>query len=209
MKAGMRSDVIKKGNSRAPHRSLLRATGQIRDARDFDKPFVAVCNSYVRHRPRPRASAGVRQRREGRHSRSRRHPLRVQHDRVDDGIVMGHDGMRYSLPSRELIADAVETMVARALLRRDDLHPQLRQDRAGHADGRRARQRARRYSSPAGRCARGCDCERQQGRPDHACSKAWGSSAAGDDRRTRGCSSSRRSRAPPAAAAAACSRRTR
>ena len=42
MKAGMRSDVIKKGNSRAPHRSLLRATGQIRDARDFDKPFIAA-----------------------------------------------------------------------------------------------------------------------------------------------------------------------
>ena len=43
----MRSDTIKRGFDRAPHRSLLRATGQIASAGDFDKPFVAVCNSYV------------------------------------------------------------------------------------------------------------------------------------------------------------------
>src|SRR5437868_2497364 len=43
----MRSDTIKKGFERAPHRSLLRATGQIRERGDFDKPFVAICNSYV------------------------------------------------------------------------------------------------------------------------------------------------------------------
>ncbi len=43
----MRSDTVKRGHQRAPHRSLLRATGQIRDDHDFDKPFIAICNSYV------------------------------------------------------------------------------------------------------------------------------------------------------------------
>ena len=43
----MRSDTIKRGFHRAPHRALLRATGQLRGAGDFDKPFIAVCNSYV------------------------------------------------------------------------------------------------------------------------------------------------------------------
>ncbi len=108
----MRSDVIKKGNSRAPHRSLLRATGQIRDARDFDKPFIAVCNSYCDIVPGHvhlqafarvvkdaiRQAGGI--------------PFEFNTIAVDDGIAMGHEGMRYSLPSRELIADAVETMIA-------------------------------------------------------------------------------------------------
>jgi len=93
------------------HRSLLRATGQLRDPGDWDKPFVAVCNSYVDIVPGHvhlqtfgrvvkdalRAAGGV--------------PFEFNTIGVDDGIVMGHDGMHYSLPSRELIADAVETMV--------------------------------------------------------------------------------------------------
>ena len=106
----MRSDQIKRGFERAPHRSLLRATGQIRERSDFDKPFVAVCNSYVDIIPghahlqefgrvvkdAVRQAGGV--------------PFEFNTIGVDDGIVMGHDGMRYSLPSRELIADCVETM---------------------------------------------------------------------------------------------------
>jgi dihydroxy-acid dehydratase len=106
----MRSDTIKRGLERAPHRSLLRATGQIRDPGDFDKPFVAVCNSYVDIVPGHvhlqefgrvvkeaiRQAGGV--------------PFEFNTIGVDDGIIMGHEGMRYSLPSRELIADAVETM---------------------------------------------------------------------------------------------------
>ena len=106
----MRSDTIKRGFERAPHRSLLRATGQIRSPNDFDKPFVAVCNSYVDIVPGHvhlqefgrvvkdaiRDAGGV--------------PFEFNTIGVDDGIIMGHDGMRYSLPSRELIADAVETM---------------------------------------------------------------------------------------------------
>jgi len=106
----MRSDTIKRGLERAPHRSLLRATGQIRTPDDFDKPFVAVCNSYVDIVPGHvhlqefgrvvkdaiREAGGV--------------PFEFNTIGVDDGIIMGHEGMRYSLPSRELIADSVETM---------------------------------------------------------------------------------------------------
>jgi dihydroxy-acid dehydratase len=108
----MRSDTIKRGFERAPHRSLLRATGQIRDESDFEKPFIAICNSYVDIIPghvhlqefgrvvkeAVRAAGGI--------------PFEFNTIGVDDGIVMGHEGMRYSLPSRELIADSVETMAA-------------------------------------------------------------------------------------------------
>lgn len=107
----MHSDTIKLGPNRAPHRSLLRATGAIRDQSDWHKPFVAVCNSHVDIIPghahlqefgrlvkeAVREAGGV--------------PFEFNTIGVDDGIVMGHEGMRYSLPSRELIADAVETMV--------------------------------------------------------------------------------------------------
>ncbi len=108
----MRSDTIKRGFERAPHRSLLRATGAIRDEADWGKPFIAVCNSYIDIIPGHvhlqefgrivkeaiREAGGV--------------PFEFNTIGVDDGIVMGHEGMRYSLPSRELIADSVETVVA-------------------------------------------------------------------------------------------------
>jgi dihydroxy-acid dehydratase len=105
-----RSNRIKKGPQRAPHRALLKATG-VTDA-DMDKPFIAVVNSYVDIVPGHahlqsfgalvkdaiRAAGMV--------------PFEFNTIGVDDGIAMGHAGMRYSLPSRELIADCVETMVA-------------------------------------------------------------------------------------------------
>jgi dihydroxy-acid dehydratase len=105
----MRSDRIKKGFERAPHRSLLKATG-LTDA-DMGKPFIAVVNSYVDIIPGHvhlqrfgqvvkqaiRAAGGV--------------PFEFNTIGVDDGIAMGHIGMNFSLPSRELIADCVETMV--------------------------------------------------------------------------------------------------
>jgi len=107
----MRSDIIKKGNERAPHRSLLRATGSIESEDDFNKPFVAIANSYTDIIPghshlnevgqmvkkMVRAAGGV--------------PFIFNTIGVDDGIAMGHSGMKYSLPSREIIADAVETML--------------------------------------------------------------------------------------------------
>ena len=105
----MRSDRIKKGFERAPHRALLRATG-LKDE-DFEKPFIAIVNSYVDIVPghvhlqefgrlvkdAVREAGGV--------------PFEFNTIGVDDGIAMGHAGMKYSLPSRELIADSVETMI--------------------------------------------------------------------------------------------------
>src|ERR1700730_4506536 len=105
----MRSDMITKGFDRAPHRSLLRAAGVKEE--DFGKPFIAVCNSYIDIVPGHvhlqefgkivkeaiREAGGV--------------PFEFNTIGVDDGIAMGHIGMRYSLASRELIADSVETMI--------------------------------------------------------------------------------------------------
>ena len=106
----MRSDTIKKGYDKAPHRSLLKAVG-VTDA-DMEKPFIGIANSYTDIVPghahlygfgevvkqAVREAGGV--------------PFVFNTIAVDDGIAMGHLGMRYSLASRELIADCVETMVA-------------------------------------------------------------------------------------------------
>lgn len=105
------SDTIKKGAIRAPHRSLLRATGAIQSEEDWDKPFIAIANSFVqiipghahldvvgrKVREAVRAAGGV--------------PFEFNCIGVDDGIAMGHGGMQYSLPSREIIADSIETML--------------------------------------------------------------------------------------------------
>jgi dihydroxy-acid dehydratase len=101
--------MIKKGVEKAPHRALLRAAG-VKES-DFSKPFIAVANSYVdivpghvhlqafgkKIKDAIRAAGGV--------------PFEFNTIAVDDGIAMGHAGMKYSLPSRELIADCVETMI--------------------------------------------------------------------------------------------------
>ncbi len=105
----MNSDQVKSGFQRAPHRSLLMATGVKRE--DFSKPFIAVCNSFVEIIPGHvhlnkvgewikaciREAGGV--------------PFEFNTIGICDGIAMGHAGMKYSLPSRELIADSVESMV--------------------------------------------------------------------------------------------------
>jgi dihydroxy-acid dehydratase len=105
----MLSDVIKKGFERAPHRSLLKAAG-VTDA-DMGKPFIAVCNSFVEIVP-----GHVHLNRVGRYVKECvREAGGVAFEfntiGVDDGIAMGHRGMLYSLPSREIIADSVETML--------------------------------------------------------------------------------------------------
>ena len=106
----MRSDRIKKGIDRAPHRSLLKAVG-VTDA-DMAKPFVAIVNSYVDivpgHAHLQKFGAVVKQavRDAG------GVPFEFNTIGVDDGIAMGHSGMKFSLPSRELIADCVETMIS-------------------------------------------------------------------------------------------------
>ena len=107
----MRSTIIKNGYERAPHRALLWATGAIQSPEDFHKPFIAVVNSYTDIVPGHvhlrefaqivkqaiREAGGV--------------PFEFNVIAVDDGIAMGHEGMKFSLPSRELIADSVETML--------------------------------------------------------------------------------------------------
>ena len=107
----MKSDSVKRGVERAPHRSLFYALGCTRS--DFDKPFVGVINSYntiipghmnLDHVSRAvqagvRAAGGV--------------PFEMNTIGVCDGIAMNHPGMKYSLPSRELIADSAE-IVAQA-----------------------------------------------------------------------------------------------
>jgi len=104
----MRSDTVKKGYDKAPHRSLFRAVG-LKDA-DFSKPFIGVANSYVGIIP-----GHVHLQEVGRIIREAIWeaggvPFEFNTIGVDDGIAMGHTGMRYSLPSRELIADAIESM---------------------------------------------------------------------------------------------------
>ena len=105
----MNSDTIKSGKTRAPHRSLLFACGMKRA--DIKRPFIGICNSYASFVPGHchldkvgaflkkcvEEAGGV--------------PMEFNTIAVCDGLAMGHAGMKYSLPSRELIADAVETMV--------------------------------------------------------------------------------------------------
>ena len=104
----MRSDIMKKGKERAPHRGLMMASGI--KAEDINKPFIGVCNSYTNIVPghchlqkvgqiiceEIRKAGGV--------------PYEFNTIAVCDGIAMGHKGMKFSLPSREIIADSVETM---------------------------------------------------------------------------------------------------
>jgi len=105
----MRSDEIKQGIERAPHRALLRATGKRRE--DFNRPFIAVANSYTDivpgHVKLPEARKIVK---EAVYACGGL-PFEFNTIAVCDGIAMGHMGMRYSLPSRELIADSMETML--------------------------------------------------------------------------------------------------
>lgn len=106
----MNSNVIKEGFERAPHRSLLYAVGLKKE--DFNKPFIGVCSSFVEIIPGHvhlnkvsefikqaiRDAGGV--------------PFEFNTIGICDGLAMAHTGMKYSLPSRELIADCVESMVA-------------------------------------------------------------------------------------------------
>ncbi|QQE81128.1 dihydroxy-acid dehydratase [Alicyclobacillus sp. SO9] len=106
----MRSDNIKKGADRAPHRSLLYATGKVKPM-DLTKPFIGICNSYVDIIP-----GHVHLQEMGKIVKQAiieagGIPFEFNTIGVDDGIAMGHIGMRYSLPSRELIADSAETMI--------------------------------------------------------------------------------------------------
>ena len=105
----MRSDLIKEGPSRAPHRSLLRALGI--DDLEMKRPFVAVVNSKSDYIPghmhldkiAEQVKAGIRN--------AGGVPFEFNTIGVCDGIAMNHKGMKYSLCSRELIADSIEVML--------------------------------------------------------------------------------------------------
>ena len=105
----MRSDIVKKGHNRAPHRSLLRATG-LKDE-DFDKPFIGVANSFIEIIPGhfflDKVSAIIKDE----IKKAGCVPFEFNTIGVDDGIAMGHDGMLFSLPSREIIANSIETVM--------------------------------------------------------------------------------------------------
>ena len=104
----MRSDEVKKGIERAPHRALLKALG-LTD-KDIAKPFIGIANSYTTIVPghihlnkiAEAVKAGIHE--------AGATPFEFNTIAVCDGIAMGHQGMRYSLPSRELIADSIEIM---------------------------------------------------------------------------------------------------
>jgi len=107
----MISDTVKQGVHAAAARSLFYATGKIKSEADFKKPLIAVCNSYTNVVPGHKhlqkfgaiatkaieAAGGI--------------AYEFNTIAVCDGIAMGHSGMRFSLPSREIIADSVETML--------------------------------------------------------------------------------------------------
>ena len=105
----MRSDEIKQGVERAPHRALLKALG-LTD-KDLAKPFIAIANSYTNIVP---GHTHLRQLAEAAKEgilTAGGIPFEFNTIAVCDGLAMGHQGMRYSLPSRELIADSVELMM--------------------------------------------------------------------------------------------------
>jgi dihydroxy-acid dehydratase len=105
----LRSDSVKKGVERASHRALLRAVGV--GSNDFSKPFIGVVNSFNEVVPghihlrdiAEAVKAGIRS--------QGGVPFEFDTIGVCDGIAMNHPGMKYSLPSRELIADSIEIMV--------------------------------------------------------------------------------------------------
>lgn len=104
----MRSDVIKKGPERAPHRSLLKALGMV--DRELERPLIGVVNSFNEVVPghvhlrdiTEAVKSGVRM--------AGGTPMEFPTIAVCDGIAMGHTGMKYSLASREIIADSIEVM---------------------------------------------------------------------------------------------------
>lgn len=105
----MRSDEIKKGYKRAPHRSLLRATGLKDD--DFNKPFIGVANSYIDIIPGHFFLNEYAKIVKDEIIKAGGIPFEFNTIGIDDGIAMGHSGMLYSLPSRELIADCIESVM--------------------------------------------------------------------------------------------------
>jgi len=104
----MRSDTVKQGFQRAPHRALLRACG-LSDA-DINKPFIGVANSFCEVVPGHVHLNKVAQVVKDAVRQAGGTPFEFNTIAICDGIAMGHTGMKYSLASREIVADSVEAM---------------------------------------------------------------------------------------------------
>lgn len=105
----MKSDQIKKGIERVPHRALLFATGITR--RGMEKPFIALISSFADIIPGHTGMRDLERAIENGIHSAGGHPFIFGVPGICDGIAMGHFGMHYSLPSRELIADMIESVV--------------------------------------------------------------------------------------------------
>ena len=105
----MRSDIVKRGVEKTAHRALLKALGVCDD--EMDRPFIGVANAYSTivpgHMHLDKITQAVK---EGIYAAGGV-PFEFGVIGVCDGIAMGHDGMKFSLPTRELIADSIEAMV--------------------------------------------------------------------------------------------------
>lgn len=105
----MRSDLIKSGVERAPHRALLKSLGVVDN--DMDKPFIGIANSYTNIVPGHIHLRAIGEAVKEGILEAGGIPFEFNTIAVCDGLAMGHEGMRYSLPSREIIADSVEIMI--------------------------------------------------------------------------------------------------
>ncbi len=104
----MRSDKVKKGMERTPHRALLKSVG-VTDS-DMDKPFIGIANAWNDIVPGHKHLRELAEKiREGIREAGGV-PFEFGVIGICDGIAMGHEGMSYSLPSREIIADSIEVM---------------------------------------------------------------------------------------------------
>ena len=105
----MRSDQIRKGTEKAPHRALLKSLGLQDD--DIAKPLIGIANSYTNIVPGHIHLRTIGEAVKEGVLAAGGTPFEFSTIAVCDGIAMGHEGMRYSLPSREIVADSVEIML--------------------------------------------------------------------------------------------------
>ena len=106
----MRSDEIKKGIERVPHRALMHATGVARS--EFEKPFIGIASSFTDLIPGHVGMRTLERFLENGVYAGGGHPFLFGIPGICDGIAMGHVGMHFSLPIRELIADSIETVIS-------------------------------------------------------------------------------------------------
>ena len=163
MKHQLRSAVCTEGRRMAGARALWVAAGMKHE--QFGKPIIAIVNSFTQFVPGHTHLHEIGQIVKQEIEKMGCYAAEFNTIAIDDGIAMGHDGMLYSLPSRDIIADSVEYMV-NAHKADDDLHFQLRQDYSGYAYGVDAPKYP--YRVLFGRTYGGWTMERRECRPYHS-----------------------------------------